>query len=80
MTPEEQAADLEDSLSESNLQDLANTIKTTKNPVIRAVLLEEQNRLFNLLAEPALKPVDTPPPKDESILDTVGNLLSKLYF
>lgn len=81
MSQEEIVADIADSLSPMSLRELSDTISNTKNPRTRAVLQEEQDRLMGLLSALPTAPVaETPPPtKSESFMNTISDILSKIW-
>lgn len=82
-SPEETLADMEQSLTEGNMMELMNAINGAPSEREKNILLAEKARLQNELNARAgvvstVAP-SLPKPSEESILDTIGNLLSKLW-
>ena len=81
MSPEEVSADMAENLTSENMQLLHKTIQSTKDPAIKAVLVDEQDRLLGEIkkrasvnvASESKKPVDAP-----SIMNQISSYIADL--
>ena len=86
MSPEEEAADMVDNLSDMNMQALSEAIDSAKSPETKQILTDHQDRLQSVLkqirsaATQASTLTSTPTQVDTpTLMDQLGSFISNLW-